>query len=90
MFELDYYKLNRLQKALAFQQHQNKKPNTGPRPSRSFTQKQHKKVMPQFFERSQSPPTPTPANIDQWAQYYRKPSYIPMHPLANQHGNMNY
>lgn len=79
-FFLDYYKLNRLYKALALQ----KQTNHGPRMSKGSHQRrvprhmhhQAQEVIP--TEYSTSPPTPTPANIDRLSPFYTQQAFLPI------------
>ena len=83
VFFLDYYKLNRLYKALALQKHSPNVPrmNKVPRHQRVPNgvyrqQQQQKEIIPNSF--STSPPTPTPMNIDRLAPFYAQQSHLPI------------
>lgn len=77
---IDYYKLNRLQKALALQKfslgqqavRKNPHHRRVPRHVLQQQQQQQQVVFPPAF--STSPPTPTPMNIDQLAPFYDDPA----------------
>lgn len=79
-FFLDYYKLNRLQKALALQKH------TG-HGHRMGKNSHHRRVPHQMYYQVQetiptdfstSPPTPTPANIDRLSPFYTQQAFLPI------------
>jgi hypothetical protein len=77
-FFIDYYKLNRLYKALALQKHSVNAPpmgkNSHPRrlPNHIY---QQQNIIPSL---STSPTTPTPMNIDRLAPFYVQPAYLPI------------
>jgi hypothetical protein len=80
LFSIDYYKLNRLYKALAVQKHSvnphrmGKVPQNRRAPNYIY-QQQQQDVIPSSF--STSPPTPTPMNIDRLAPFYAQQSFLP-------------
>jgi hypothetical protein len=79
---IDYYKLNRLYKALALQKYNNTNTNTNSTgknphqrraPNHIYQQQNH---IPSFSP--SSPPTPTPMNIDRLAPFYAQQSFVPL------------
>ena len=83
-FSIDYYKLNRLNRALAMQRITgNKNVSKNPHPRRP--PRQHHVVY-----RPTSPPTPTPHNIDQLAAFYQRSLYMPQAQLVGDFGQLNY
>lgn len=81
---VDYYKLNRLNRALAMQRTSGNK-NTGKPPHSRRPPRQHHVVY-----RPTSPPTPTPHNIDQLAAFYQHSLYMPQAKLVADFGQLNY
>jgi hypothetical protein len=91
---IDYYKLNRLYKALALQKLSTNTNSTGkvsnnpptthhqqrrmPQHQR-YQQQQNNNNIPSSSSLSTSPPTPTPMNINQFTPFYtQQSSYLPM------------
>lgn len=79
-----YYKLNRLNRALAMQRITGNK-NVGKNPHPRRPPRQHHVVY-----RPASPPTPTPHNIDQLAAFYQRSLYMPQAQLVGDFGQSNY
>jgi hypothetical protein len=75
----EYYKLNRLYKALAVQKHSVNPHRMGKVPQNrrapNYIYQQQQDVIPSSF--STSPPTPTPMNIDRLAPFYAQQSFLP-------------
>ncbi len=82
-FFIDYYKLNRLYKALAVQKYNinstGKVPQQRRAPHHNIYQQQQNRN-PSFSP--SSPPTPTPMNIDRLAPFYAQPSFFPISATA--------
>ena len=80
-FFIDYYKLNRLYKALALQKYNTNTPGKIPHnrrvPHHIYQQQNH---IPSFSPGS--PPTPTPMNIDRLAPFYAQQSFVPISTTA--------
>lgn len=79
-FFLDYYKLNRLYKALALQKHTGHGNRTG-KGSHNRRVPHHMYYQPQETiptDFSTSPPTPTPANIDRLSPFYTQQAFLPI------------
>jgi len=87
---IDYYKLNRLYKALALQKNSTntnrmgKVPHNRRVPNHIYRQQQlqqqQQEIIPTSF--STSPPTPTPMNIDRLAPFYAQQSFLPISTTA--------
>jgi hypothetical protein len=88
LFFIDYYKLNRLYKALALQKFSTNTPRMGKVPHGRRVphhiyhqqQQQQEDSIPTSF--STSPPTPTPMNIDRLAPFYAQQSFLPISTTA--------
>lgn len=80
-----YYKLNRLNKALALQRYTFNKNMTGRHPHPRRASRQYYPV-----NRPTSPPTPTPMNIDQLSTLYHQQMYIPQGTTVGDFGRLHH